>query len=184
MVNLTRISSGRQDPTFALQRRRFDIIKEAVPVASLARDLIEEDLGRLRTTGGYLRGYCPICKQGNHSQAFQAQLEGTLWNCFACGEGGDVITLADLAGGFNSTTAAVAWLADRYHVELPTRPESWYRKQDRQARLRERIEAERQEIRRRRMFKYLILPELEFVELEDREHETKVAWERFRRLAI
>ena len=184
MPYLKRNPSGRQDPTFALQRKRFDIIKEAVPVATLARDLVEEDLGRLRTTGGRIRGYCPICRNGNHSEAFSASISENMWFCFACQNGGDVITLADLAGGFNSTTAAVAWLADKYHVDLPTRPESWYRKQDRQQRIRERLEAERQEVRRRRLFKYCILPELELVEDEHREHETRVAWERFKRLPV
>ena len=184
MAYLTRNPSGRQDPTFALQRRRFDIIKEAVPVATLARDLIEEDLGRLRTTGGRIRGYCPICKNGNHSEAFSASLNENMWYCFACKEGGDVITLANLAGGFHSTAAAVAWLADKYGADLPTRPESWYRKQDRQARIRERLEAERREIRRRRLFKYCILPELELVADEDRERETRIAWERFKGLPI
>lgn len=181
---MVKLSPERQDPTFALQRKRFDIIKGAVPVATLARDLIEENAGRLRERSDELRGQCPVCLNGNHSEAFEASLEKNLWHCFACGEGGDVIDLANLAGRCESPGFAVAWLAHKYGVELPERPDSWYRKQDRQARIRERIEAERMEIRRRRLFKYCILPELENVPPEDRERETKIAWERFRRLPV
>lgn len=171
-------------PQAALQRRRFEIIKEAVSVTTLARDLIEDASGRIRESGGELRGYCPVCGHGNHSEAFSAQLEGALWHCHACGEGGDVIELAQLAGGFQYASEAVAWLGWRYGIELPERPESWYRKQSQQERLRERIEGERREIRRRRIFKYLIVPELEFLEPGDREHETWVAWESMKRLPI
>lgn len=169
---------------YMLQRQRFEIIKDKVSVTRLATDLIEEASGSLKHSGGRLRGYCPVCGHGNHSEAFNAQPEGTLWNCFSCGEGGDVIELARLAGSFQYASEAVAWLGFRYGIDLPERPESWYRKQSRQERLREQIKAERREVRRRRMFKYLIVPELEFIEPEDREHETWVAWERTRRLPI
>lgn len=174
----------RIQPQYALQRRRFEIIKEAVPVCRLAADLIREATGRLRTTGGEIRGYCPVCGNGNHSEAFSASLDKNLWTCFACGEGGDVIDLANLSGRFESPVFAVAWLGHRYGVELPERPDSWYRKQSRQERIREQLEEERREIRRRRLFKYCVLPELEFVAPEDREHETRVAWERMKRLPL
>lgn len=174
----------RIQPKQALQRRRFEMVKKAVPVATLARDLIEENAGRLVERAGRIRGQCPICLNGNHSEAFSASVEENLWYCFACGGGGDVIELANLVGRFESAAFAVAWLGHRYGIELPERPESWYRKQSRQERLRERIAAERQEIRRRRLFKYLILPELEYVAPEDREHETRVTWERFKRVPL
>jgi hypothetical protein len=67
---------------------------------------------------------------------------------------------------------------------LPERPDSWFEKQDRQARLRQRLEAERLEIKRRRLFKYFILPELEKIAEPDRGRETNLAWERFRRVPL
>lgn len=174
----------RVQPRYALQRRRFEIIKEQVSVVTLAKNLIEEASGRLRMSGGELRGYCPVCGNGNHSEAFSASLEKNLWHCHACGEGGDVIDLANLAGRFDSPVLAVAWLGHRYGVELPERPESWYRKQSRQERIRKQLEGEREEIRRRRLFKYLVLPEINLLPEKDRERETRVAWERMKRLPV
>lgn len=170
-------------PKEALQRHRFDVIKEHVSVEVLARDLIDERAGRLKTAGGELRGLCVVCGNGNHSQAFSASLEKNLWTCFACGAGGDVVDLAALALEM-PPAMAVTWLAHRYNVELPERPDSWHEKQSRQARLRERVEAERREIKRRRLFKYLILPELERVPAAEREKETALAWERFKKMPL
>lgn len=173
-------------PQAALQRHRFEMIKEAVSVATLARDLIEDASGRVRESSGELRGYCPICGHGNHSEAFSAQAKpaGILWHCHACGEGGDVIELAQLAGGFQYASEAVAWLGWRYGIELPERPESWYRKQSRQEKLRERIEGERRELKRRRLFRLFVLPELEKVSEPDRARETRIAWDSFQKLPL
>lgn len=170
----------RIQPQYALQRRRFDIIKEAVPVATLARDLIEEALGRLRISGDRLRGYCPVCGNGNHSEAFSASLGKNVWHCFACQNGGDVIELAKLAGNFATYPEAVAWLGWRYGVELPERPESWYRKQSRQERLREEMQRQRERVLKRRLFKIQMLPLLEGCT----EAEIRAAWEDFRKISV
>jgi len=164
--------------TSALQRRRFDLVKEAVTIPILQPELGVE----WHRTGGRWRGECPLCHNGGTSGAFSAG--ETLWHCFACMEGGDVITLA---AKFNDMPPAMAcaWLGDRFNVDLPERPESWYRKQDRQAKIRETKEKERREIKRRRLFKYLILPELEHVQPEaERKQETDLAWSRFQKLPL
>lgn len=166
----------------ALMRRRFDMVKEAVPVHVLARDLIQERSGRLITSGGRLRGQCPVCHHGNHSQAFSASLTEGLWNCFACGAGGDVIELANLAGGFESPGFAVAWLADRYGVELPARPDSWFQKQDRQARTREALEEKRRDLKRRRLFRVIMIPILRASGATP--EEVRAAWSDFGKLPV
>lgn len=165
----------------ALQRRRFDAIKEAVSVPTLAHELIEEQGAVLRCQGERWRGLCVLCGNGPHSKAFSSSEK--LWHCFACGEGGDVVTLAALANDM-APGMAVAWLGHRYGVELPKRPDSWFRKQDRQARLREKLEAERLEVKRRRLFRYFVLPELEKVAEPERKQETQIAWNSFARLPL
>jgi hypothetical protein len=93
------------------------------------------------------------------------------------------VSLVELWGLF-SVPEAVAWLGHTYNLELPERPESWFKKQTRQERLREQLRKERHELLRRRLFKYFILPQLEKVPKPDRARETEAAWERFKRIPI
>src|SRR5215204_5105477 len=106
-----------------------------------------------------------------------------LWHCFACSSGGDLVRLVELWGTF-SVSEAVAWLGHTYGIDLPERPESWYRKQSRQARLRQAVIEERREIKRRRLFKYLILPEIEKLPEADQAREAERAWERFKKVPM
>src|SRR5215217_3876613 len=101
----------------------------------------------------------------------------------SCDSGGDLVSLVELWGPF-SVPEAVAWLGHTYNLDLPERPESWFKKQTRQERLREQLRKERHELLRRRLFKYFILPQLEKVPKPDRARETEAAWERFKRIPI
>jgi hypothetical protein len=58
---------------------------------------------------------------------------------FFCGEGGDVVKLAALANDMPPAMAA-AWIADRYGIEIPQRPPSYFAKQGRQKTIRDRID--------------------------------------------
>lgn len=168
----------------ALMRRRFDAVKEGVPVATLARDLVSEGSENLREAGARLRGICVLCGHGGHSGAFSCEVgsEGKLWHCFACGEGGDVIRLAQLAGGFVSPGEATAWLGWRYGVELPSRPDSWYAKEDRQERTRAAIEEKKRMVKRRRLFRVIMIPLLRSTGATP--EEVKAAWEDFEDLPL
>lgn len=160
--------------------RRIKAAKSGVSILRVAQDLSEAPL---RKKGERWRGKCPVCGHGEHSDAFSVGGEVGLFHCHACGSGGDLVRLVELWGRW-TIAEAVAWLDHAYDLNLPARPESWFRKQDRQARLRQRIEAERTEIKRRRLFRYLVLPELERVAEPDRAEETRVAWERFKRVPL
>jgi hypothetical protein len=93
---------------------------------------------------------------------------------------GDLVRLVELWGLF-TIAEAVAWIGHRYGIELPERPESWYRKQDRQARTRELMREERRNIHRRRIFR-IFLPMLESIEDEkEREEETNKVWDTIKR---
>jgi DNA primase len=170
---MVRVSPGRK-----LLERRIQAAKEGIDLLSVAQDLTT-----LRKKGERWRGKCPICGNGAHSDAFSLDDNLGLWHCFACGAGGDLVRLVELWGPF-SVPEAVAWLGHTYNLELPERPESWFKKQTRQERLREQLRKERQELLRRRLFKYFILPQLEKVPKPDRARETEAAWERFKRIPI
>lgn len=174
----------RLESSSKLTKRRIETVKDAVSVATLARDLIEENAGRLRVTGTEIRGQCPICLNGNHSEAFSVSVKENFFYCHACGEGGDVVKLAALTHGMGPGEAAT-WLGYRYGIDLPARPESWFRKQDRQAREREAIREARRDIKRRRLFRYFILPDLEQIEDPgERERQTILAWDDFKGLPV
>lgn len=161
----------------ALQQRRFQTIKEELPVVTVAADLVKQNAGRWEQRGHNWRGQCPVCLNGNHSQALSVDPEENYWKCFACGEGGDVIELAKLVGGFDSAAMAVAWLGYAYGVELPERPEQWFRKQSRQERVRAEIERVKEESYRRRIFKYIIAPQVTIEDPAEHKQELKRAWE-------
>ena len=162
---MVRVSPGRK-----LLARRIRAAKEGIDLLSVAQDLTT-----LRKKGERWRGKCPICENGEHSDAFSLDDTLGLFHCFACGSGGDVVRLVERWGGF-SVAEAVAWLGHTYDLDLPERPESWYRKQSRQARLRERMREERRNIHRRRLFR-IFLPILVSIEdPKEREEETLQVW--------
>ena len=157
--------------------RRIKAAKSGVTILQVAQDLTE-----LKKRGERWRGKCPICENGERSEAFSLTAELGLFHCFSCGEGGDVVRLVQSAKSLPTAAEAVGWLGFKYGLDLPERPDSWFKKQDRQARLRERVALERLEVKRRRIFKYLILPCLEDVAEVDRQRETDLAWERFKKI--
>jgi hypothetical protein len=145
-------------------------VKDAVTVPALA-----EDLGaKLLRFGDRWRGECLLCGNGANSGAFSAVERG--WHCFACDEGGDVVTLAALANDMPPTMAA-SWIADRFGVRMPERPPAWYRKQRRQASVREAIDGERVEHVRLLLFRLVWMPWLRRLPEFVRDEATKSAWE-------
>ena len=74
------------------------------------------------------------------------------FKCFGCGAHGDVIDLVMLAEGCELWEALVL-LGNRYGVELPGRPDSWHRNQERQKPVRDGLESIRARSLRRRLFR-------------------------------
>ena len=166
---MVRVSPGRK-----LLERRIQAAKEGIDLLSVAQDLTT-----LRKKGEQWRGKCPICGNGAHSDAFSLDAAADLFYCHACGRGGDTVRLVELWGPF-TVAEAVAWLGHTYGLHLPERPDSWFEKQDRQARLRNQLQQQREMVLKRRLFKIALLPLLE----DATEAEIRAAWEDFKRISV
>jgi DNA primase len=164
----------RVSPGCKLLERRIQAAKEGIDLLT-----VTQDLTTLRKKSERWRGKCPICDNGAHSDAFSLDDNLGLWHCFACGAGGDLVRLVELWGPF-SVSEAVAWLGHTYNLDLPERPDSWFHKQSRQARLRERLQEQREMVLKRRLFKIALLPLLE----DATEAEIRAAWEDFKRISV
>jgi hypothetical protein len=161
----------------ALDRRRFEAVKDAVTVPTLA-----EDLGaKLRRVGDHWRGECVLCGNGANSGAFSAVDRG--WHCFACDEGGDVVALAALANDMPPAMAA-SWIADRFGVQIPERPQAWFGRQARQRPVRDALEEALVRRCQRRLYRWVLAPPIARFEDEgERAEEARIAWEDARLLA-
>jgi hypothetical protein len=92
--------------------------------------------------------------------------------------GGDVITLAQRAWAIDRADVAAAEILLSSGHEIPPRPASWFRKQERQKPIREAISRARFEHLRRRLFRGLFAPSLLRIEdVEERKAEALIFWE-------
>lgn len=151
----------------------IEAAKEKVSVVELA-----EHLGtRLRPSGKDLRGPCPV-HGGNNPTSFAVDPEAGVWFCYSCLRGGDVIELGRHAWGYSKAEVAMA-AADLLHQfghEIPPRPASWFRKQERQKPLRDAIAEAKRRSFQRRLFR-LFEPYLSRVEdPEKRGAEARELW--------
>jgi DNA primase len=166
-------------------RRPIDAAKEAVPVIDLADRLCGP--GGLRRIGEKWVAHCPLPDHEDRSPSFTVYPETDSFFCYGCLRGGDVIKLASLAWGYDERDAhvAAANLLHQFGHDIPQRPPAWFRKQERQKATRDAIEKTQNNIRRRRLFRYLILPHVDAIEdEEERNRELDRAWSDFRRFML
>jgi DNA primase len=118
----------------------IDAAKEAVPVIDLA-DLLCGP-GAMRRVADKWVGRCPLPDHEDRSPSFTVYTESNSWFCYGCSRGGDVVQLARLVWGYDEVDAhvAAADLLDEFGHQLPKRPESWFRKQARQAPVRNALQ--------------------------------------------
>lgn len=140
----------------------------------------------LRRVGERWVARCPLPQHEDRSPSFTVYPETDSFFCFGCLAGGDVIELARHAWGYDKTevATAAAMLLMEFGHEVPQRPPSWFRKQERQRRTRDAVDQTRKNIHRRRIFEHLILPHIDAIEdEEERNRELERAWTDFQRLA-
>ena len=90
--------------------------------------------------GRELAFVCPL--HDDHDPSLRVDPERGVWFCDPCLCGGDVVELYRLAHGFDQREAhlAAGYLLLEFGHEVPQRPPAWFRKQERQARVRDALE--------------------------------------------
>ena len=155
-------------------RKCCEAIREAVPIEEVARRYtnVEPLWGR-----AWFTGRCPLPTHEDKEPSFYIYPPGRFY-CYGCGGRGDVIDLEFFCGDYGELWEAMVSLSVEYDVELPKRPESWYRKQERQRPIRDGIEAAKMHVARRRLYRKYFEPLiLATTDEEDREHDAQLFWE-------
>ena len=160
-------------------RKCCEAVQEAVPVEEVARRYTElEPLGG--SARAWFTGRCPLPDHEDRTPSFYiypGEVGGRWW-CYGCSRGGDVVDLEFFCGDYGELWEAMVSLTVDYGVELPERPRSWHRKQERQKPIREGIEAAQVYVARRRMYRRFFEPLILATEdEEDRKHDAQVFWE-------
>jgi len=155
-------------------RKCCEAVRDAVPIDEVARCYTN-----LEPLGGkaWFVGRCPLPEHEDKTPSFYIYPPGRWW-CYGCGRGGDVVDLEFFCGDYGELWEAMISLAVEYGVELPKRPESWYRRQERQRPVRDAIDRARFDHLRRRLFRWFFEPSLLRIENPDeRAAEAAVLWD-------
>ena len=156
-------------------RRQLRAVKDGVRIEQVACEY-----GSFKLAGfGRLLGRCVSPDHEDRTASLYVFPEEHRFKCFGigCGAYGDVFDLVMLAEGCELWEAMMI-LSTRHGVELPGRPESWYRKQERQKPVRNAIDRERFAHLRRRLFRRFFKDSvLAIGDEEEREAEYSILWE-------
>jgi hypothetical protein len=164
----------------------IEAAKEAVPTIDLADRLC--GLGQMRRVGERWVACCPLPDHEDKTPSFVVYLSSDGWWCYGCNRGGDVVDLARLAWGYpddgRGAAEAAAFLLMEFGHEVSQRPPSWFRKQERQRSVKDRIDRERTEHVRMLVFRLVWVPWLRQLPEWVREEATKSAWASSRAIAL
>jgi DNA primase len=155
-------------------RKCCEAVREAVPIEEVARRYTE-----LEPFGGqaWFTGRCPLPDHEDKTPSFYIYPPGRYW-CYGCNRGGDVVDLEFFCGDYGELWEAMIALSVEYGLELPKRPDSWYRKQERQKPIRAGIEAAKIHAGRRRLYRRFFEPLVLATEDEEvRAHDAQLFWE-------
>jgi hypothetical protein len=155
-------------------RRCCEAVRQAVPIEDVARRYTD-----LEPLGGraWFDGRCPLPDHEDKTPSFYIYPPGR-FHCYGCGRSGDVVDLEFACGDYRELWEAMISLALDYDVDLPERPESWRRKQERQKPVRDGIAQARFKHLRRRLFRWFFEPSLMRIEdPEERKAEAVILWE-------
>jgi DNA primase len=167
------------------RRTVIEAAKEAVPTIDLANLLCGP--GELRRVGSRWVAKCPLPGHGDKTPSFTVYPATDSWYCFgACQLGGDVVDLAAAAWGYGKHEMAMvaANLLHEFGHEIPPRPASWFRRQERQKPVRNGLEEIRVNSLRRRLFRLLEPMISGIVDEEERAREAEYIWREITPLAV
>jgi DNA primase len=156
-------------------QRQLEAVKTSVRIEQVA-----QEYGEHRLLGnGRLLGRCVSPSHEDKTPSMTVYTETQTFKCYGigCGAQGDVLDLVQLAEGCELWEAMML-LSQRYDIELPGRPRSWFTKQERQQPIRDAIDRERFDHLRRRLFRWFFEPALLRIEdPEERKAEAVILWE-------
>jgi hypothetical protein len=155
-------------------RKCCEAVREAVPIEEVARRYTD-----LEPLGGraWFTGRCPLPDHEDKTPSFYLYPPGRYW-CYGCDRGGDVVDLEFFCGDYGELWEAMISLAVEYNVELLKRPESWFRRLERQRPVRDGIEAAKIHAARRRLYRRFFEPVvLATTDADDRAHDAQLFWE-------
>ncbi len=89
-------------------------IKQCLDIESVARHL---GISGLKQSGERLQGECPSGHTSKKGMCFNINLEKNYFNCFHCGEGGDVIRLVEFVKEI-SFREAMNWLVSEFNIDI------------------------------------------------------------------
>ena len=156
-------------------KRQLEAVKTSVRI-----EQVVQEYGEYRLLGyGRLLGHCVSPTHEDKTPSMTVYTETQTFKCYGigCGAQGDVLDLVQLAEGCELWEANMV-LSQRYGIEFPGRPQSWFAKQERQHPVRDAIERERFEHLRRRLFRWFFEPSLLLIkDPEERKAEAVILWE-------
>jgi DNA primase len=185
MIWATSVYQERPERRGVSRRRVIGKAKEKVATIDLADRLCGP--GRLRRRGKEWVGLCPLPRHEERRPSFTLNSEKNIFWCFGFLRGGDVIELARFAWGYDKSEApmAAANILREFGHKIPPRPDSWFRKQERQRPTRDGIEQVLRQVKQRRLFGWCVLPAIDaIVYEEERQQELERAWSDFQQLPL
>ncbi len=151
--------------------RQIEAVKEGSRIEEVAADY-----GEFRLAGdGRLVGRCLSPEHEDRTPSMYVYADDPHFHCFGCGESGDVVDLVRLVEGCEFWEAMMI-LKERYGISLPERPRSWFERQERQAPVRDTLDAQRIEHIRLLLFRFLWTPWLKRLPEWAREEAADSAW--------
>ena len=178
------INQAQQERTDALRatdrrcgtRSVIEAAKEVVPTIDLADRLCGPC--QMRRLGEKWTARCPLPDHEDRSPSFVVYPGDGGWWCFGCQRGGDVVDLARLAWGIDRADVAAAEVLMTFGHPIPPRPEAWFRRQERQAPVRQALAESKARMVQRRLYRWFYAPRIALFEDEaERLEETRIAWE-------
>lgn len=157
-------------------KRSLQAVKLAIPLEQYAATLTE-----LKPFGSrWWLGRCPLPDHEDTDPSFYVYPDGdgaAHAHCYGCEFHGDIFDLFQACEG-GELWEAMMELARRFNVEVPARPRSWFRRQERQRPIRNGIEAAKVHVARRRLYRRYFEPlVLATNDPEDRDHDAQLFWE-------
>ncbi|PLS83348.1 MAG: hypothetical protein CYG60_22095 [Actinobacteria bacterium] len=158
-------------------RGRYMFRKALEAVKTIPIEQVAAEYGEFKPQGpGQLRGRCIAPDHTDRTPSMTVYTDTGRWRCYGCGMRGDVVDLEEMAGRHLEAWTAVRALAERYGVELPTRPKRWHEWQSEKSRRHDAIRDVRARLYQRRLFR-MFAADLERIEdPAEREEEARTTY--------